>query len=243
MSYPFYHQVQRAHTELVSEGKIRHRYNEVELEEDKGLLTRRAAYYVNRENDPSHGILEKTYGNQSQGFSVDIIIARDGTYWDVATDSGGMAMPSNGGPMGPDPEMASRWRLPTAELAQLEPDPPGGGSGGGGGGSDTDNTEVLAELDKIKLMLEQLAADGASQTEAIIARSDFNTAMIMDRLTQIVESAEDSLKKFLVLWMAAQGEQPPDLGDGGEGEPVPPSQLLLLLLKLLGSLQPDRKKK
>ena len=241
MGYQYYDQVQRAHTELVSEGKIRHRYNQEEVEQDKGLLTRRAAYYVNRENDPSHGILEKTYGNQSMGFSVDIIVARDGTWWDIATDSGGMAIPANGGPSGPDPELASRWRMPTAELAQIEdsgPQPPGNGGGGGG----TDNAEINEKLDTIIEQIAELAAQQNSDTASIIARDDFNTDRILDRLTQIVEDAETSGKKLLVLWMAARGEKPPDSGEGdggsGEGE-APPSQLLLLLLKLLGTLNPQ----
>jgi hypothetical protein len=197
---------------------------------------------VNRENNASHGLLEKDYGNQSMGFSVDIIIARDGTYWDIATDNGGMAMPSNGGPSGPDPELAARWSYPTAELAQVDE------GGGGLPGSPTppnviaDNTEILEKLDQILEVLKEADTQQASDTAAIIARSDFNTERIIDRINTVVENAEDSGKKLLVLWMAARGETPPDGGDGGGGgEEEPPTQMLLLLLKLLGALQPDKK--
>lgn len=248
MSYQYYDQVQRAHTELVSEGKIRHRYNAEEVEQDKGLLTRRAAYYVNRENNGSHGLLEKDYGNQSMGFSVDIIIARDGTYWDIATDTGGMAMPANGGPAGPDPELAARWRMPTAELAQIDE----GGSGPGVPSPPNviaDNTEIIAKLDQILQLLNDAGAQQASDTASIIARGDFNTERIIDRINTVVENAEDSGKKLLVLWMAARGETPPDGGEGGEGGgdgegggEAPPTQMLLLLLKLLGHLTPEGKK-
>ena len=126
MSFPYYAEVERAHAELVAEGKITQRWTQEEVEQDKGLLTRRAGYYVFMEKNPTIGLLEKTSGNNSLGYSVDLLLrATDGTFWDIATDTNGMAMPLNGGPGGPDPELIPRWRKPTAELAQIGHD--GGG--------------------------------------------------------------------------------------------------------------------
>lgn len=244
MGYPYFSQVQRAHSELLTEGKIRHRYNEVELEEDKGLVTRRAAYYVNTENDPNHGLLEKNVGNNSQGYSVDIILHRDGTYWDVVTDSGGMAVPIDGDAR-VDTSLIPRWRPPTAELAQVDeglPGEPGEGPIGGGGS----NEEVVSKLNEILETLARMEEVEARNTASIIARDDLNTERILDRITEVVENAEESIRKFAILWMARQDSEGEGGGDGdGEGEDGPPSQALLLLLKLLGSIQnpPNRKKK
>lgn len=126
MSFPYYDQVERAYRELVAEGKIKHREQQEEVEQDKGLLTRRAGYYANIV-DHSIGILTKTSGNNSQGYSVDIVIHKDGTFWDIATDSGGMAKPVNGGPAN-GPDLIPRWAQPTAALAGIDGDvdpPPG----------------------------------------------------------------------------------------------------------------------
>lgn len=163
MSFPGYPFVTRAFEELTREGKIRHRDQQEEVENDKGLLTRRAAYYVNQA-DPAYGILEKRTGNNSQGYSVDIIIRNDGTFWDVATDRDGNAQPVDGGET-VDPGLIGRWRQPTRELAGLDaqPDPepepePGPGPepepGPGPNGS------------RIMELLEQIAVDCKRQAEA-----------------------------------------------------------------------------
>jgi len=128
MAFPYYDQVTRAYDELVAEGAITQRTDQEQVEQDKGLLTRRAGYYANQE-DPRIGILKKTSGNNSLGYSVDLLIDKKGTFWDVATDNAGMAQPVNGGPSGPDPQLAKDgWTQPTAELAGL--------SGESGGGTD-----------------------------------------------------------------------------------------------------------
>ena len=119
MGYPHYDLVQRSYGELIQEGKIRKRDNQEAVENDKGLMTRRSGYYSNLQ-DPYIGILEKTSGNNSEGYSVDILIHKDGRFWDIATDDGSMAKPVNGSERGPDPELAARWRQPTKELAQIE---------------------------------------------------------------------------------------------------------------------------
>ena len=120
MSFPYYAQVERAHSELVAEGLIKPRHDQEQVEQDKGLLTRRAGYYCYTEDSPLIGLLEKTEGNNSLGYSVDLLLRlSDGTFWDVATDRDGQAIPLNGGPGGPDPELVPRWRKPTAELAKI----------------------------------------------------------------------------------------------------------------------------
>lgn len=127
MSFLYYDQVTRAYDELKSEGLIKQRTTQEEVEQDKGLLTRRAGYYTNQ-LDAKIGILKKTGGNNSLGYSVDLLIHKNGTFWDVATDNAGMAEPVNGGPLGPDPALAKDgWTQPTADLAGLS-----GASGGGG---------------------------------------------------------------------------------------------------------------
>ena len=125
MSFPHFDLVQRAHNELRSEGLIGPRTSQDQVEQDKGLLTRRAAYYCATERDATLGLLEKTEGNNSLGYSVDWILrSTDGTGWDVATDDGTNAIPMNGGPYDPDPAYIPRWRPATAELAQLPAAPP-----------------------------------------------------------------------------------------------------------------------
>jgi len=115
-----YELVVRAYDELKHEGKIKKRDDQKEVEEDKGLITRRAGYYINLV-DPTIGILEKKTGNNSKGYSVDLLIKTDGTFWDVVTDEGGNAKPINGdGKIGLD--LIDKWREPTKELAGLEED-------------------------------------------------------------------------------------------------------------------------
>jgi hypothetical protein len=124
--FPYYYEVERAYAELCASGQIAPRTTHDQVEQDKGLLTRRGGYYSNL-LDPAIGILKKTTGNNSLGYSVDLLIHRNGTFWDVATDAGGLAMPVNGGPLGPDPQLAADgWAQPTPELAGLTSE--GGGA-------------------------------------------------------------------------------------------------------------------
>lgn len=248
MGYPHFDLVQRSHSELTAEGKIRRRSDPAEVENDKGLCTRRAAYYANTERDPNHGILTKDYGNNSMGYSVDIIIDRSGIFWDVMTDSGGMAQPVDGGERGPEGDLAQRWAQPTAELAQIDSTTPGPGPGPGGGVGGGANTEIIQKLDALLASMEELHKRQGADTALINERDDFNTQRIMDRLEQIVEDAEKTGKQVLVMWLAMnQGgggtlppgvELPPgtELPPGGilPGEPGSgQNALLLLLLKAL----------
>jgi hypothetical protein len=120
MSFPYFELVQRAYDDLRREGLIAPRTDQDAIEQDKGLLTRRAGYYIHSSKDVTIGLLEKTSGNNSLGYSVDWLVrSTDGEGWDVATDDGTQALPVNGSPHGPNPENIPRWRLPTAELAQM----------------------------------------------------------------------------------------------------------------------------
>jgi hypothetical protein len=192
MSYPYYDQVTRAHAELLAEGKIMARTNQDQTEQDKGLVTRRAAFYANQ-RDPSHGLLAKTSGNNSLGYSVDWILRNiDGEGWDIVTDAGGLAQPVDGGPVGADPARIADWRQPTAELAQIggttpAPEPP-----------PTDQ----ATADLILEVLETLQATQTADTATILARDDANTQRILDTIDSIKTQVEESLRKVLLAYLA-----------------------------------------
>jgi hypothetical protein len=125
MSYQYRDLVDKAFHDLKAEGLIAPRAYQEQVEQDKGLLTRRAAWYINQQRDPTIGLLEKTSGNNSLGYSVDWHLRRtNGDGVDVATDrdaGGGMreACPVDGDWHGPNPESIPLWRPPTAELAQM----------------------------------------------------------------------------------------------------------------------------
>ena len=157
MSYPHYDLVQKAHADLKAEGLIKARSTQDEVEQDKGLITRRAAWYVFDQRDATHGLLEKTSGNNSLGYSVDWILRQsDGVGWDITTDDGQNALPVNGDQHPPDPAYIPRWRQPTAELAQMPttPTPPPDQ------GSDTD-ARLKAIEDALNAMLHLQTEQGA----------------------------------------------------------------------------------
>jgi len=202
MSYPYYDCVTRAHAELTAEGKIKPRTNQDEVEQDKGLLTRRAAWYVYSERDPSHGLLAKTSGNNSQGYSVDWILEnRGGDGWDVVTDNGSEALPLNGDAHGPDPARIPDWRQPTAELAQIGTTPTPGPT------PPPETSEIVGAI-----VAEILNAIAASEA-AIMAHDDANTQRILDTIDSIKTQVEESLQKALVLILAKRRRNP--------DEPVP----------------------
>lgn len=124
MSFAYYSDVERAYNDLKAEGKIMPRSTPEAVEADKGLLTQRSGWYVYQKN-PTIGVLEKTSGNNYLGYSVDLLIQTNGTFWDIATDNGIEALPVNGGPSS-DPSLVPSWRPPSAELAQM-PDQPAPG--------------------------------------------------------------------------------------------------------------------
>jgi hypothetical protein len=235
VGYPYFDLVQRAHSELIAEGKIRRRTDPEQVEQDKGLLTRRAGYYSNVERDPTIGILEKTTGNNSAGYSVDILIAKDGRFWDIATDANGMAMPVDGEERF-DPALAARWAQPTKELAQIEEGMPGPGPGPDPPDPDNNDSQIIEMLDQVIAMLERAQEVHARDTAAIIARDDLNTERILDRIEEVVDNAEASGKKALALYLAMNRPDAPvdpELPPPGDG-----NALLALLLKLLAN-RPD----
>jgi len=203
MPYPFYDDVVRAHTELKAEGLIAPRTNQDAVEQDKGLVVRRAAYYANQ-RDPTHGLLAKTSGNNSLGYSVDWILrSSDGEGWDVVTDDGTQALPLNGGPVGADPARIPDWRPPTAELAQIsdEPAPEPG-----------PEPPDAQDIEDIYAILEVMQTQQAEDTQLLLARDDANTQKILDLITSIKDQVEESLQKALALIVIKRR---------GEGEPVP----------------------
>lgn len=193
MAYPHFDLVQRAHSELLAEGLIGPRTNQTDVENDKGLICRRAAYHVYTERDATHGLMEKTEGNNSMGYSVDWILRQtDGVGWDITSDDGVNAFPVNGSEHPPDPSYIPRWRQPTAELAQLSPAP-----------VDPDPPETDDELFEI---LEMMQMQQAADTSAILARDDYNTQRILDTMDSIKTQVEESLQKALVIYLRRRNE-------------------------------------
>ena len=195
MAYPHYDCLTRAHAELQAEGLIKPRSTQDEVEQDKGLITRRAAYYVNTERDQTHGLMEKSSGNSSAGMSVDWILRQtDGVGWDVTSDDGVNAFPVNGSEHPPDASYIPRWRQPTADLAQLpdapvDPEPPD-----------------AQDIEDIYAILETLGAQQANDTAAILARDDANTQRIIDLIDGIKTQVEESLQKALFLYLRRREE-------------------------------------
>ncbi len=171
MSYPHYDLVQRAYQELVDGGFIKELQpgHQEEVEEQKGLLTRRAAYYSFLK-DAQYGILEKTTGNNSKGYSVDIIISVTGLIYDVASDNGRIAFPINGGPSN-QPDLIPRWRQPTAELAGIGIEPP----------PDPDPNPLPPDDDDIKELLAYII----EQNNLILARQDNLDAQVANTRLEI----------------------------------------------------------
>jgi hypothetical protein len=205
MSYPHYDLVTRAHSELLAEGLIGPRTDQTAVENDKGLICRRAAYHVYTERDATHGLMEKTSGNNSMGYSVDWILRSvDGVGWDITSDDGVNAFPVNGSEHPPDASYIPRWRQPTAELAQIsstppEPDPP----------PEEVSDEELFEI------LENLEIQQANDTAAILARDDANTQRILDTIDSIKTQVEESLQKALALIVVHRRREDDPDGTGG----------------------------
>lgn len=80
-------------------------------------ITNRAAYILR--NDGA-GILSKPSGNNCQGYSVDVIIYRDGRAFDVLVDGGGANTPAWNQIEPIDP---GRWREPIAPVPIPGPGP------------------------------------------------------------------------------------------------------------------------
>lgn len=198
MSYPYFDLVQKAHADLKAEGLIAPRSNQDAIEQDKGLLTRRAVWYVNQQRDATHGLLEKTSGNNSQGFSVDWALrSTDGEGWDVATDDGTQALPSNGGPYGPDPARIPSWRPPTAELAQM-PD----------GGTEPGPEPVPPPADRTDEVLQAIADSEARVNAHTTAEADRVIQRLNELRQEVIDFGEAAGKVLLVRWLRNRAGQP-----------------------------------
>jgi hypothetical protein len=169
MAYAYFDLVQRAFDDLKREGLIAPRTNQDAIEQDKGLLTRRAAYYIHSQHDASIGLLEKTSGNNSLGYSVDWHVRQsDGEGWDVATDDGTQALPVNGSPHGPNAENIPRWRQPTAELAQM---PDGGTTPPTPEPDDDDLAEQVANLTAAVEALQAIVVGQSAKIDWMITQT------------------------------------------------------------------------
>jgi len=129
------------------------------------------------------------------GYSVDWILRQtDGVGWDITTDDGVNALPVNGDEHPPDASYIPRWRQPTAELAQIsatpEPEPP----------PEEVSDEELFEI------LENLEIQQANDTAAILARDDANTQRILDTIDSIKTQVEESLQKFLLIYLRRRND-------------------------------------
>jgi hypothetical protein len=198
MSYPYFADVQRAYDDLRAEGLIQPRATQDEVEQDKGLLCRRAAWYTHSGQNRAIGLLEKTSGNNSLGYSVDwnvdLLLA---VGYDVATDqeaADGMreAVPVNGGPSEPSQDNRERWRPPTAELAQMpdeptpepEPEPPA-------------DTEAI--LQAIADSEARIVAHVTSETDRVMQR-------LADYRQEVIDFAEIAGKIIAAVWLARRQE-------------------------------------
>jgi hypothetical protein len=95
-----------------------------QAEAGKAQLTRAAAWEI-YQTDPNIGLLEKTYGNQVNNLSVDIVVQMtDGSYADIAAEhdngDGTVTILATWGPNAGDSNTTdeSRWVVPTLALAE-----------------------------------------------------------------------------------------------------------------------------
>lgn len=122
----YFDEVEHAYDELVASGDVHDvppgNVQEQEINEQKAYVTRRAAYYINL-RDVAYGLLSKTSETNVQGLSTDIVIKRDGIYYDIATDvdlaGGYKAVEVRNGSGILDTSLIDRWVQPTKEMAGL----------------------------------------------------------------------------------------------------------------------------
>lgn len=194
-------------------------------ERGKAQLTRLAAFEIHRFN-PDIGLRKKTGGNQVADLSVDTIVDRtDGTVVDIATSRDEVkgqtkAILAGWFDYGPNPAEIATYVEPTEALAGLpgpmqatiDPGPvpgedPDEGDGEPGEG-ETDPIDVIIEsLDAIENRLAKIDARIDADTEAILARSDENTAKIQQQIATIVEDAEATLRQYLPILLAVLGSR------------------------------------
>jgi hypothetical protein len=201
MSNPNYDDVQRAHADLLAEGKIAPRDNNAAVERDKGLLTQRAAWYIAQKN-PLIGLMEKDSepgGNHyvaadGMKYSVDWHLRiPDGVGRDIATDDSGgepaspthlvLAQPVNGGEHPPNASYIPRWRPATAQNAQVATTPP-------------PEPEPEPDLQEI---LDAIAASEATVKAHVTAETDRVMQRLADYRQEVIDFAEVAGKVLALL--------------------------------------------
>ena len=92
--------------------------------------------------------------------------------------------------------------------------------------------------DEINARFDRLEQQQAEDTGKVLARIALTEERLMNELHRLSEEAQESIKKFLRLYLLQQQrpDQPPPVG--GEGEP--PSELMKLLLKAFLENRPTR---
>jgi hypothetical protein len=179
--------VQDAYNELLASGNITvvpaGPNQDNIINEQKAYLTRRAAWYLYK-LDPMYGLLSKTTGTNVQGLSTDIVIRKNGDYYDIATDgpvTGGVKVtPVNSG-ASHDASLVPFWVQPTKELAGLngEVEPP------------IPPSDIEAELASIQSGITAILA-----TVATIKNNQITTGQLMESYhTQVMANLVEILEK------------------------------------------------
>jgi hypothetical protein len=177
----------------------------------KGQVTVRAGYTINQTINTRIGYIAKSPGQtQFYGVAVDALLdCVDGSGADFLTDElqpdgrrliklaySVYATPPPGTPI-------TNWVQPTAAYLDYpgplvlrgdvpepgpEPEP-------------VPDADVLAELADIKATLALMQEQQASDTDALLLKSDENTAAIQTQIHDLVEDVEDSLRKIgIMVW-------------------------------------------
>jgi hypothetical protein len=185
----------------------------------KGQVTVRAGLTINQTLDPRVGYIAKNPGQtQFYGVAVDALLdSVDGSGADFLTDElqpdgrrliklaySVYATPPPGTPI-------TNWVQPTAAYLDYpgplvlrgdvpepgpEPEP-------------VPDTDVLQELADIKATLALMQEQQASDTDALLLKSDENTQAIQTQIHDLVEDVETSLKKLgIVLWLRRRPAPP-----------------------------------
>lgn len=126
-----YDLVKKSYDELVASGDIHDvpfsPSQDNIISSQKAYLTRRAAYYLWLSN-PNNGLLSKTTGTNVMGLSIDIVLMKNGDFYDIATDvevgNGFRAVRTVNAGIQTGVDLIPRWVLPTKELAGLSDVPP-----------------------------------------------------------------------------------------------------------------------
>jgi hypothetical protein len=190
----------------------------------KGQVTVRAGWTINQTINTRIGYIAKNPGQtQFHGVAVDALLdCVDGSGADFLTDElqpdgrrliklaySVYATPPPGTPI-------TNWVQPTAAYLDypgplvLRGDVPEPGPEPEPEPEPVPDTDVLAELADIKATLALMQEQQASDTDALLLRSDENTLAIQTQIHDLVEDVENSLRKLgIALWFRRR-PAPPD---------------------------------